>query len=162
MDRPGTKCATDADLAAGLFAPLRDDRIEAGFGAGGSHDRPPSAGRAAQTAATRRRYPERSSRNSQRSLAGLARTDAAGLVRPAIKGFERPAEASTDRREAARRTSHACNRAWRDGNADAQAHIGRIHPSFRALSSQPSAAAGVRETGSLLDGFAHCPGPAVF
>src|SRR5258707_10564854 len=143
MGRSGAKCTTDADLAAGLFAPAREDRFEADAGAGGRPHGQGPAGRSGRVAASGRQNAEPSSGNSQCGLAGLSSPDAAGLVQPATKGFEHAAAASTDRAGTARRTPHRRDSAWRDGNAYAGADIGRestpVRYLFQPQEAQPNA-----------------------
>src|ERR1700730_17626560 len=125
MDRSGPEWPTDADLAAGLSATSRKDRVEADIGSGGHLYRQLHAGRIGQMAATGRQDTERSSRSRQHGLADLSLTDPAGLVQPARLGSQRPAAASAECAGTARRTPHGRDGAWRDGNAYAGADIGR-------------------------------------
>src|SRR6266404_8018245 len=125
MGRSGPEFTTDADLAAGLFAPSLKDCSEADIAPGGRPHRQLPAGRTGHMAAAGRQNPERSSGTSQRGLAGLSGADAAGLVQPAVKGSQRPAAASADGAGTAGRTSLRRDGAWSDGNADAGTDIGR-------------------------------------
>src|SRR5258707_13158014 len=95
MGRSGAKCTTDADLAAGLFAPSREDRFEADAGPGGRPHRQSPAGRSGRVAATCRQNAEPSSGNNQCGLAGPSNPDATGLGQPVTKGFAHAAAATT-------------------------------------------------------------------
>ena len=125
MGRSGTNCTTDADLAAGLFTPSREDSFEADVGPGERPHRRSPAGRNCRMAATAVKilndHLETASAAWQAYRAPTPKVWFDLLSRDlSVLPQLRQTVGGTARRTPRRRDS-----AWRDGNADAGAGIGR-------------------------------------
>ena len=166
MGRSRSECPTDADLAAGLSAASRGDRVKADFGPGGRQHRQLHAGRIGRMAATGRQDPERSSRSGQHGLAGLSanrrrRTGSTcsariSTVLPQLRQSvlelleELPMDAT-----GLGATEMRMLELISAGNAGPfDVFPGDDKPNKRRVF-------GYWEIGALLDGLAHCPEPAV-
>jgi hypothetical protein len=112
-----------------------------------------------------RRRHEGTSRNRKPCVAGLPGAKSSGLVRPAEEGPQPLAAVTTLRPGHARRTSRTRYRSWRIRNEDSGVDLGRLCASVRRFSHHrlrfQRLVFSYWETGSILDGLALAPLPAI-
>src|SRR5580704_10925825 len=107
MDRPGSECTTELDLAIGFLARPRAVGVEDKSGPGRCRHRRSWIEKVEKAEMAPHPDYQRSSRSGRRCVESLASVDTASVVRPACKGFGRTPTISTVCLGIAGRTSGA-------------------------------------------------------